>query len=131
MTLDWKLWYDGDKTFDSSQGEPNDTPGEGLVIAGYPDKRVGTILMQGWDWYYWWIPDRQWWGSDIYGMLGRLRRRHPIQAVTEGVNVSNKEFSRLLTLAADDPGLPTKSGLHKIEKQSGGFIVRWWKEYSQ
>ncbi len=66
--------------------------------------------MHGWDWYYWDVISKQWWGSDIHGLLDRLLHNLPTKAVKQGRNVSNAVYREVMGRADKDLNFPLKSG---------------------
>ncbi len=107
----WKIWYDDGNTFDSSQGEPSESPKSGVICIVYPDELVGRVIMHRWDFYYWHPIDRQWWGTDIFGIVIDLFMGDlPHQAGRSGRNASNKNYQDIMAAADKDPDFPPKSG---------------------
>lgn len=115
MKVTWRIYYSDETTFSSDQGTPQGAPAFGVICIIYPDSLVGRAIMHGWDWYYWVEDDKQWWGSDIYGVLDRLLHNLPLHALKQGRNVSNESYRRIMTAADKDPDFPPKSG--KLAKE--------------
>lgn len=108
--MDWRIYYSNGLMFDSSMGDPVDAPAYGVICIVQPDEMVGRVIMHGWDWYYFVPEDRQWWGSDIFGVIDRLCHRLPVVALLQGRNVSNKDFGLIMGRADKDLDFPPKSG---------------------
>lgn len=106
----WRIYYDDESTFDSSMGEPMNTPGFGFICIVQPDELVGRMIMWGWDRYYWVPADAQWWGSDDRSIGIRQARRLETVAPSYGANVSNTLFRKIMAAADHDPDFPPKSG---------------------
>lgn len=117
--LKWRIRYDDDTTFDSSQGDPENAPAYGGITIVFPDELVGRVIMHGWDWYYWVPSEGQWWGSTLQGLLDRYLHRLPTVALIQGRNVSNKRFTELYDASDKDPDFPPKSGFLKKESPHG------------
>ena len=72
--------------------------------------------MHGWDWYYWMPGERQWWGSDIHGLLDRLLHNLPVLALKQGRSVSNRDFQATMRAAGEDPDFAPKSAYRNGER---------------
>jgi len=108
--VDWRIYYSDGSTFDSSMGDPGDVPAYGVICIPQPDEMVGRVIMHGWDWYYYVPEDKQWWGSDVFGVIDRLCHRLSVVALLQGRNLSNKDFASVMGRADKDPDFPPKSG---------------------
>lgn len=106
---EWRIYYDDGSTFDDSQGTPEAAPAFGVLFIVFPDREVGRVVMRGWDWYYFDAETRQWWGSDIHGLLDGLLHDLPRKAYKQGRNVDNKRFRDIMKRAMNDADFPVKS----------------------
>ena len=50
--MKWRIYYDDGMTFDSSDGEPCDAPGHGVIAIVEKDSTHGRVVLNGWNWYY-------------------------------------------------------------------------------
>ncbi len=112
----WRLYYADGTIFSSDDGLPGDAPAFGVQCAVQPDPEVGRLCLNGWDWYYYHHGHREWWGSDLHGLLDHLLHRTPITAICQGRNVHNTDYRRIMKRAQQDPDFPRKSGVRKSER---------------
>lgn len=107
--VDWRIYYSDGSTFDSTQGEPEDAPGLGVVciVQKCPDR--GRMVMERWDYYYHRAgASRPWWGADLFGLIDQLTSSPKgTQAVKAGRTVSIEEFQRIHIEAVRDPDFPS------------------------
>ena len=108
--LKWRIYYDDETTFDNTQGAPKAAPSFGVIAIPQPDPEVGRVVMHKWDWYYWRLDWKQWWGSDLQGLLDNLLHNMPITAIKQGRNVHNTVFRDIWARVIADPDFPIKSG---------------------
>lgn len=108
--VEWRIFYDNDTCFDSTQGKPVDAPAFGIICIVQRSKTVGRTIMHGWDWYYHVPEEHAWWGSDTFGLFDRLLHRLPTEAVLQGRMVSRERFAEIMGWADKDPDFPPKSG---------------------
>ena len=117
----WRLYYDhvlestGRDTFDSNDGEPENTPAWGFICAAFPDydaegNSIGKMVMWGWDRYFYHEGYNEWWGCDRFGLDDRLAHRLPVRAVCFGRTVHSTVFREIFERAANDSYFPNKSG---------------------
>jgi hypothetical protein len=107
--LKWRVYYDDDSTFDSSQGSPADSPGWGVVACVSIDKVEGHTLQSLSD-YYVYDPSCGWVGVDLCGLFDRLGNRVPTEAVCFGRMLPNTVYERVYDKALNDPDFPRKTG---------------------
>lgn len=109
--MKWRIYYRDGKTFDDTQGSCFEAPGDGLICIVQAHPKCGRTVMQKWDWYYWHNGEREWWGSEIHGLLYQLTHDPLgyIQAVKQGAMVSNEDFRDITKRAVNDPDFPVKS----------------------
>lgn len=115
--MKWRVYYRGGTTFDSSQGTECEAPGVGVLGIVFPNNTGNSTVLKGWDWYYYRTDLSQWWGSDIHGLLYQLTEDPvgAVQAVKQGVMVSNDEYARFSKAAAFDPDFPRPTR-HKMDE---------------
>jgi hypothetical protein len=113
--LKWRVYYDDDSTFDSSQGSPADAPAWGVVACNTLDPKEGRTFQSASDFYVY-EPDCGWVGVDLIGLLDRLGNRVPIESVCFGRTVPSDTYERIYTVAVKDPDFPLKSGKRIGEK---------------
>jgi hypothetical protein len=112
----WRIYYDDGSAFDSSMGEPEDAPSFGILCIVFPDRDVGRMVMQGWDWYYYHGEEETWWGADIHGLLDNLLHNKPVRAVKQGRNTTSRNYHETLDRAVNDPDFPVKGARAKRER---------------
>lgn len=107
--LSWRIYYDDGSTFDSAQGEPHEAPGLGVQAVVQVDERVGRVILTRFDWYYYRADLREWWASDLFGLLDQLTSdtRGVVLAVRAGRNAA--AYDAILARAHGDPDFPPKS----------------------
>lgn len=104
---EWRIYYGCGGTFDSTEGPPPAAPPHDVQAVVQPDPRVGRIVLQRWDWYYYRSDVGQWWGSDIHGLLDQfMHHASAITAVTQGRHAADWETIRQRAIA--DPDFPVK-----------------------
>lgn len=81
--------YEGD---DPSMVSPRDV--QAIV---QPDYRVGVCVLSGWDWYYWRDDLKEWWGSDLHGLLDQLMARLPVMYICQGRHMPSDQYQKLLS----------------------------------
>lgn len=84
----------------------------GVVVIAQPDYHGGRQLMHGWNFYRWDAEDGRWWGMDYEGLLQRLLRRQPVEALCLGASIASPAFQSMMAAAAEYemPGLPLRAG---------------------
>ena len=93
----WIIFYDNGATFCDKDGEPELAPDRGVVCIADRSQK-GTV--HKFDWYYWRTDIREWWGSDLHGLLYQLRQRAVvISKVLEGAMVSNSFYQKCMARA--------------------------------
>ena len=112
----WRIYYSDGATFSSVDGEPTDAPAFGVICVVFPDADVGRIVMHGWDWYYYVPEDKNWWGSDIHGLLDRLLHGLPLVGVKQGRSVATPTYKSIFKTASLDPDFPVKTSIKKGER---------------
>lgn len=113
----WRIYYDDDSTFDSSQGGPGDAPAWGALCVVQPDPAVGRVVM--WHpekgYFVWCREHGEWDVKDFAGLLDCLAN-FPGCVVRIGRGVPNAVFRAVYARAASDPDFPTKSGIRAGER---------------
>ena len=95
----WVIFYDDGSTFSDQDGKPEKAPDRGVVCIA---DRSAAATVHKFDWYYWRSDIREWWGSDIYGLLYQLRQNAAnITKVLEGAMVSNGFYQKCMARAFD------------------------------
>ena len=112
--MKWRVYFDDGMTFDSSDGEPCDVPGHGILAIVEADDTHGRVVLNGWNWYY--HDGENWWGCDVHGLLDRLTARLPTYAVSQGRMAPKYVFEDTLDRAVTDPDFPIKSGPHPKDR---------------
>ena len=99
--IEWRIYYDGGSTFDSSQGEPDDAPAWGVlvVLQRAADRRMVDILIEA---NYYSHDGERWQRHDKIGLLDRLVNRVPFSGLLVGRYVSDELWIRTLRLARND-----------------------------
>ena len=121
MSINWRIYYSDKSTFDSTQGEPCDAPGYGVICIVQPDDDTGRLIMHKWDFYYYVPSTGQWWGSDLQGLLDRLSARLPVVAMCQGRSVTTRLYGEILGMADKDIDFAPKNGLVPIERGGNSY----------
>lgn len=111
--LSWRIYYSDDSTFDSSQGEPHESPPLGVQAIVQPDPDMGRVIEWGKD-YYWWVGDR-WDGGDLFGLFDYLSQPG-VKVVRFGRSMSNAAFRAVYARAVADQDFPHKSAMRSDER---------------
>ena len=106
--MKWRIYYDDDKTFDSSMGGPEDAPVEGFQCAVGYDFMGTRYIQSGYNFYFWHEGEQRWWGVDIAGLFDCLRRGLIGNTYKEGRSVPRLEFQKCMEAAHYDEDFPTK-----------------------
>lgn len=130
--MEWKLYYDDGTTYSSDDGE---------WVAAPPWGVVGLATITDWAGYERWEGDYYFespffnapWVSDIYGVIDFLiftARMNPTQRFSEippqvlidagvkfGRMVDSERWRRLSAQMADDPEMPHKSTMTRVENR--------------
>ena len=113
--VEWRIYYSRG-TFDSTQGPPEHAPPGDIQAIVQLDPSTGREVMSGWNWYYWRVDKQRWWGSDIHGLLAKLRRyAHVISAVVEGEHCET-DYEDVLHAATVDPDFPTLTATRRTDR---------------
>ena len=113
--LEWRIYY-SDGTFDSTQGPPEQAPYDDVQAIVQLDDTVGREIMSGWNWYYWRADRNEWWGSDLHGLLAKLRKHADvITAVVEGEHCET-DYDQVIATAATDPDFPKPSAQRRNDR---------------
>lgn len=90
-------------------GSPRAAPGLGVQVIVQADDRVGRVLLTRFDWYYYRADLREWWASDLFGLLDQLTCDHSgvVQAVRAGRNAA--AYDAILARAHADPDFAVKT----------------------
>ena len=114
MTIQWKIFYAGGKTYSSLDGPPELAPKTGVLAIIAPDDRVGRRVerqspVTG-DSYYIWTPENGGWRGACPFRLAEYMFEPGYKLVLYGRTVTDKEYQDVLERAQNDPDLPPKSG---------------------
>ena len=101
--MKWRIYYDDESTFDSTMGDPEAAPTDGFVVCVGIGKDGNRYKMMGWDFYRFDTATQQWWGHNIYGILGRLRGNMEVRALKEGRTMDTAPYQALCDAAHRDP----------------------------
>lgn len=114
----WRIYYADGTTFDSTEGEPWEAPGVGVVCIVQPDPDTGRTIQARWDWYAWHRDTRDWWGHDPFGILDQLTadRLDRVASVKAGRTVSATEYRAIYDRANADPDFAPRSARHPSER---------------
>jgi hypothetical protein len=105
----WRIYYWDGSTFDSSMGTCEAAPSFGIICIVQPNDYTGRTVVSGYDWYYFNKSVKEWWQSDIHGLLDSLLHNFPITAVKQGRNAPDFEYKEIMARAIQDPDFPWKS----------------------
>lgn len=100
--MNWRVYYDDGRTFDSDQGSPEDAPAFGFIAAVGRDESGRRYIMHGWDHYCWDVDSAQWWGMDWCGLIDRLTMNR-VYAYKLGRTITRQAFRDVMRLADADP----------------------------
>lgn len=97
----FRIFYGDGATF---TGSPEDAPAHDVQAIVQPDQRkgtgnVGTVVLSGWDWYYWREDLGEWWGSDLHGLLDQLLSRQPVNHVCQGRHCPSDRYREIINAA--------------------------------
>jgi hypothetical protein len=106
----FRVYYGDGSTYD---GEVADAPALGVQVIVEPDARVGRVLWQRKDYY--WFSDGHWSGGDIFGLFDYLARPG-MKRVLFGRSVHAATFDDILQQAIDDPDFAPKSAWRDWEQ---------------
>lgn len=137
-SLSWRIYYDDGSTFDNAQSSPRDAPAYGVICIVFANELIGRKIAHLKDFYYWVPDERQWWGSDIFGLLDQMSLRDLVSRVGDqwsylhydlpmerdqlvyrliddgyiklGRSVSSVTFREIMEIADKDPDFPPMSG---------------------
>lgn len=112
--IQWRIYYDDETTFDSTQGTPEEAPSFGILCVTMRDDEHGRLILNGWDWYY--FDGVSWWGADVHGLLDRLLHNLPTRAVKIGRMAPSEVWRKTYARASHDPDFPPKSARAKRER---------------
>lgn len=113
---DWRIYYSDGTTYSSVDGEPTDAPAHGVICVVCPHEDVGRTVMHGWDWYYYVPSTKNWWGSDIHGLLDRLLHNLEVVGLKQGRSVATPKYREIYKAASLDPDFPLKTSMGKGER---------------
>lgn len=101
----WKIYYTGEETFSSDNGEPWEAPRLGVlaIVSLEPDN--GRQILARKD-FYWW--EGEWFGGDNFGLWDHLVRSSK-QCALMGRFVPNAEYNAAIQRAINDTSFPPKS----------------------
>lgn len=111
----WRIYYWDESTFDDTMGTPEEAPSFGIICIVQPNDYTGRTVVSGYDWYYFNIDEKEWWQSDIHGLLDNLLHNFPIKAVKQGRNAPDPLYKSIMSRAILDPDFPKKSANMKRE----------------
>ena len=111
--MNWRIYYDT-QTFDSTDGSPNEAPSYGVICVVQPDKSVGRVIVQRWDYYV--FRQGEWYGHHLDGLLYELlHHADEIEAVKAGRTIETELYEEICQQANNDKDFPVKSAKKKGE----------------
>lgn len=124
MVVHWRIYYDDASTFDSTQGEPWQAPGRGVICIVQVDPSpvmysVNTQVLRGHP-YYWYHREWGYWlHSDRDGFIDQLcaDRKDVVCAIKMGRWVAHDYYRDVVEKAKTDPDFPKKSGDSLVEQR--------------
>jgi len=112
-TFNWKIYYGDGTTYDGDQ-DPYLAPTTNAQIAVIADPNHGWT-MQAYEGFYWYEPDMDAWiAGDSFGYNDYMLRDGP-KKVIFGRTIDTAEFTRIMSVAINDPAIPVKSGWYPNE----------------
>lgn len=116
--LNWKIRYGDGSAFSSEDGEPHEAPPHNVMVVSQKDERVGTAVLNQWDWYVYSDDLGGWCGVDVFGVLDQIMHNcDKIKAVIQGRVAGDTDFQAILKKARNDPDMPRKSADGHWEKR--------------
>jgi len=87
----WRIYYGDGSTYSDDDGDVFDAPALDVQAIAFrtsePDHKTGHMPVFRFD-YYWWEPNGDWYGGDLFGLYDYLTRPGP-KKVVFGRTVSN------------------------------------------
>jgi hypothetical protein len=108
----WAVYYSDGSSFSSRDGQPEDAPRRGVLVAANEDKEVGKVLHHRADFYIW---QGEWLPADRFGLMDYLLEPGKEKIVLWGRIVNRDTMQKVYLHAMADPTLPTKTGLQDGE----------------
>lgn len=115
--IKWRIYYDDFSTFDSTMGQPWESPGRGVVCIvqvdpNHPNYNVNTQILRGHPYYWFDIEWGYWMHSDRDGVLDQFisDRKDVKKALKQGRWASYADYHAIVDLAKKDPDFLEKSG---------------------
>jgi hypothetical protein len=101
----WRFYFVNGSTFDSSQGDPNDTPSRGGAFVMQRDLTPPNRPEQvkGENFYYWGGPSMQWRGADGDAVIEALLEGEVVEGLIQGRRMARTEFFALTAVGNADP----------------------------
>jgi hypothetical protein len=109
--MNWRIYYNGGKTFSDQDGSPYDAPTSGVQVILQRDPDVGRFICCQKD-FYWW--ENYWFGGDYAGLVQYLLGAGP-KMVLFGRFARWHEYQGCLQRALADTDFPAKSAKHPLE----------------
>ncbi len=110
----WCVFYVDGSTFDSSQGQPEDAPGGGVLAVAQESRQVGAEVHQRSDFYLFDECFEGWMGVDYFGFAQYLMQPGT-KIVKLGEAMSTERYRELLAKIRANPNLPSKSARYPWE----------------
>lgn len=115
-TCEWKIYYEGRKTYSNLDGPPELAPKRRVQVIGVAEYATGQRIEREND-YYVWAPERGGWrGCDQFGLYDYLIDPG-FKIVLFGKMLSNDEYKEIFQMAVNDPDLPKRSAYLKEERR--------------
>jgi len=117
----WRIYYSDGTTFDSTQGEPVDSPVFGVqcIVMVDPEPstssyHTGRLNVHAGDWY-WWDGER-WWTGDLFGLLDAAIHGR-CKAARQGQMLPVAQYNAIYKRAEADEDFPRRSAFRRREEE--------------
>jgi len=114
--MKWKIRYGDNTTYSNLDGEPQDAPKRNIQIISQRCELVSHRIERDNDYYVWDSEYGGWKGCDQFGLYDYLIDSG-FKIVLFGRQLTNEEYSRILTVATQDKDFPKKDSWAKSERR--------------
>ena len=110
-SLEWRIYYGDDSTYDSNDGSPEDAPAANIQAIVQFNELVGRELLRKFDFYL--HIDGQWIGVDWFGLVDHMMDQGIVKS---GRCLPREQYQKISYKALHDSDFPPKSATLEGER---------------